>query len=131
MIESESADDIDYKGSGFDRGHLAPAADMAWYADAMSESFFYSNMSPQNRFFNHGIWEKLEEEIRSWAVVYDSTQIVTGPVFTADLSQIGPNRISIPKYYYKAILDNREGRQQAIGFVLANVKIMPKGFPVF
>ena len=124
MIESESADDPDYEGSGFYRGHLAPAADMAWSAEAMSESFFYSNMSPQNPSFNRGIWKKLEEQIRSWAVVYDSVQVVTGPVLTADLSQIGPNRVSIPKYYYKAILDYREGRQQAIGFVMANEKII-------
>jgi len=122
LILTESANDNDYKGSGYDRGHLAPAADMAWSAESMSESFFYSNMSPQDPSFNRGIWKKLEEQVRSWAVVYDSVRVITGPVLNDGLSTIGENGVSVPNYYYKVILDNRANRQQAIGFVLANEK---------
>ena len=59
LIKTGSASLSDYKGSGYDRGHLAPAADMKWSTTAMSESFFMSNMSPQLPGFNRGIWKKL------------------------------------------------------------------------
>lgn len=120
MVETGTANDADYKGSGYDRGHLAPAADMAWSQTSMSESFYYSNMSPQNPSFNRGVWKRLEEQVRSWAVVYDSVHVVTGPVLRDHLPQIGVNGVSVPEYYYKVILDNRAERQQAIGFVMRN-----------
>ena len=60
QISSESASLADYKGSGFDRGHLTPAADMSFDQKAMSETFFMSNMSPQAPEFNRGIWKDLE-----------------------------------------------------------------------
>ena len=67
-IKTGSASLSDYKRSGYDRGHLAPAADMKWSSKAMSESFFMSNMSPQTPSFNRGIWKKLENLVRKWAV---------------------------------------------------------------
>ena len=89
----------DYSKSGYDRGHLAPAADMGWSAQAMKESFYFSNMSPQEPGFNRGIWKKLEEQVRTWAKAYDSIYVVTGPVLKDGLVQLGPNGVSIPKYY--------------------------------
>jgi endonuclease G len=68
----------DYTNSGFDRGHLAPAGDMKWSETAMDESFLMSNISPQKPAFNRGIWKKLEEKIRSWAIENDSIIVVTG-----------------------------------------------------
>ena len=65
-ISTGSAVLSDYKGSGYDRGHLAPAADMKWSKKVMSESFYMSNMSPQDPSFNRGIWKKLEEKVRDW-----------------------------------------------------------------
>ena len=66
-VTTGSASLADYRGSGFDRGHLAPAADMKWSREVMSESFFMSNMSPQEPGFNRGIWKKLEGKVRDWA----------------------------------------------------------------
>ena len=66
-VLSDSASGSDYKGSGYDRGHLAPAADMAFSAEAMKHSFYYSNISPQDPSFNRGIWKKLEEQVRFFA----------------------------------------------------------------
>ena len=63
-VKTGSATLSDYKGSGYDRGHLAPAADFKWSSTAMSESFYMSNMSPQVPGFNRGIWKKLESKIR-------------------------------------------------------------------
>jgi endonuclease G len=103
-----------------DRGHLAPAADMRWSIQCMEESFYYSNMSPQVPSFNRGIWKKLEEEVRDWAVKLDSILIVTGPVLSSDLSSIGMNKVSVPKYYFKAIVDLKGPNSKGIAFLLPN-----------
>jgi hypothetical protein len=69
LVASGTATNADYAKSGYDRGHLAPAADMSWSMQVMQESFYYSNMSPQLPGFNRGIWKKLEEKVRDWAAV--------------------------------------------------------------
>ena len=76
LVKTGSARDADYKASGYDRGHLAPAADMGWSTQAMQESFYYSNMSPQLPAFNRGIWKQLEELVRDWAIAEDTILIV-------------------------------------------------------
>jgi endonuclease G len=119
-IASGSANNNDYAGSGYDRGHLAPAADMGWSSTTMAESFYYSNMSPQLPGFNRGIWKKLEELVRKWAVEYNTIEIVTGPVLSPGLPTIGADKVSIPKYYYKVILDYTEPDLKGIGFILPN-----------
>lgn len=119
-VPAGTADDIDYKGSGYDRGHLAPAADMGWCKTAMQESFYYSNMSPQEPGFNRGIWKRLEELVRNWAIEYDSICIVTGPILTPDLPKIGIHNVSVPKHYYKVILDYTGDEVKGIGFILPN-----------
>jgi endonuclease G, mitochondrial len=119
-VATGSANDKDYSGSGYDRGHLAPAADMGWSSTAMAESFYYSNMSPQLPAFNRGIWKKLEELVRTWAVEYNMISIVTGPVLKPGLPSIGPDKVSVPKYYYKVILDYEEPDIKGIGFILPN-----------
>jgi endonuclease G len=121
-VKTGSASNDDYKGSGYDRGHLAPAGDMGFSSVSMIESFYYSNMSPQNPSFNRGIWKKLEEQVRSWAVLYDSVLVVTGPVLTANLPKIGVNGVSIPSFYYKVILDYKNNQSKAIALILPNVK---------
>jgi len=120
MVKTGSATDEDYKDSGYDRGHLAPASDMGWSETTMRESFYYSNMSPQVPNFNRGIWKKLEELVRTWAIENEALYIVTGPVLTDDLSSIGPNKVSVPKYFYKVILDYKEPYGKGIGFILPN-----------
>jgi endonuclease G len=119
-VRKGSANDRDYEGSGYDRGHLAPASDMGWSSTTMAESFYYSNMSPQTPSFNRGIWKKLEELVRSWAIENNSVYVITGPVLTDDLETIGPNEVSIPNYYYKVILDYSEPNIKGIGFILPN-----------
>ena len=120
-VKTGTAFDEDYKGSGYDRGHLAPASDMGWSSVAMEESFYYSNMSPQQPSFNRGVWKKLEELVRSWAIENNIVYIVTGPILTNELRTIGPNKVSVPNYYYKVILDDNEPNKKAIGFVLPNI----------
>jgi len=119
LIETGSANHNDYRGSGFDRGHLAPAGDMTWSLQAMNESFYYSNMSPQVPSFNRGIWRKLESKVRSWVTDFDSIYVTTGPVLELNLSSIGEG-VSVPKYFYKSLVGFRDSSAISIAFVLPN-----------
>lgn len=118
-VKTGSASDADYKGSGYDRGHLAPAADMSFSEETMLESFYYSNMSPQLPAFNRGIWKRLEEKVRDWAVLYQSVYIVTGPVLSEGNIE-ATNGVAVPKYFYKVILDAHSAHMQGIGFIMRN-----------
>jgi endonuclease G len=120
MVSTGTAENADYANSGYDKGHLAPAADMGWSAVTMKESFYLSNMSPQLPGFNRGVWKRLEELMRSWAINNSAIYIVTGPVLTSGLPTIGSNRVSIPNYYYKVILDYTQPEIKAMGFILPN-----------
>lgn len=78
LEEGERAELSDYKGSGYDRGHMAPAGDMRWDQQAMVESFYLSNMVPQvGRGMNQGIWKDLEEKVRQWALNRGEVYIYT------------------------------------------------------
>jgi endonuclease G len=77
----ERAELQDYRGSGYDRGHMAPAASMKWDARAMSESFLLSNMAPQvGPGFNRGIWATLEDKVRQWTQERGELYVVAGPI---------------------------------------------------
>jgi endonuclease G, mitochondrial len=118
-VRTESATPRDYNASGYDRGHLCPAADMAFDTLAMGESFFMSNISPQEPAFNGGIWRELEELTRDWARRFKTLYIVTGPVLTRKpLGQIGFSKVTVPSAYYKVLL--APDQQKAIAFVLPN-----------
>lgn len=120
LVSTGSATNADYAKSGYDKGHLSPAGDNAWSAITMAESFYYSNMSPQVPAFNRGIWKKLEEKVRDWAIEYDSLYVVTAGVLTDDLLTIGLDKVSVPKQYYKVILKYSKGDVKGIGFILPN-----------
>ncbi len=117
-----TATNQDYQNSGYDRGHLAPAGDMKWSSTAMAESFYYSNISPQNRSFNRGIWKKLESLVRTWAEEYGDVYIVTGPILMANLPTIGIHHVAVPEYFYKVILDYTKPDIKGIGFIIPNEK---------
>lgn len=114
-----------YDGFGYDRGHLAPSADFRWSQIALSESYLYSNMSPQKAEFNRGAWGQLEDRIRGYLYRHPETQlyVVTGPVLQEGLPVIerGTNKVSIPKYYWKVALDLKN--RKAIGFLMPNQTI--------
>lgn len=121
QVATGTANDSDYAGSGYDRGHLVPAADLGWSVEAMEASFYYSNMSPQLPAFNRGVWKRLEELVRTWAIQYEAVYVVTGPVLSDNLAVIGMNQVAVPSYFYKAILNYTGPDIQAIGFILPNV----------
>jgi len=120
FVITGSAEVSDYTRSGFDKGHLAPSADMCYSEITMLESFYMSNMSPQNPGFNRGIWKNLEEEVRNWGEKFKEIFIVTGPVLLESLKTIGKNKVSIPDFYYKVILDTVSKTKKGIGFIMPN-----------
>lgn len=122
-VLTRSALHRDYTGSGFTRGHLAPAADMAFDRKAAEECFFMSNISPQDKFFNQGIWRELEENVRDWARTNHSLLVVTGPVLNQGIiKKIGDNRVSVPSLFYKVLLDTTGTDKKGIGFIIPNKK---------
>lgn len=122
MFSGRQATDDDYKRSGWDRGHLAPAADMKWSEKAMDESFYLTNISPQNNNLNRGVWKSIEELARDAATRYGKVLVVTGPVFTTKngLGSIGLNKVAIPNSFFKVLLVNDNG-YKGIGFYCENV----------
>jgi endonuclease G len=120
-VGSGSATPEDYRGTGYDRGHLAPAADFKSSPAWMSESFFMSNMSPQAPDFNRGIWETLESRVREWVRRDKLFYVVTGPVLKRGLPKIGKrNQVAVPEQYYKIILHLRSPEARAIAFLMRN-----------
>jgi endonuclease G len=119
-IKTGSATPSDYKKSGYDRGHLCPAGDMSWNELAMNESFLMSNMSPQIPAFNRGIWNVLEGDVRNWTRKNKELYIVTAGVLQDTLKTIGTNKVAVPNYYYKIILDVSLPEYKAIAFVMPN-----------
>lgn len=119
---AQSAQLADYRRSGYDRGHIAPANDFTWDGDAMDESFYLSNMCPQTHAFNAGIWKTLEETVRRWADRDSAICIAAGPVLTPagfpdEVTTIGAGDIVVPQYFYKVILAPFGPRPRAIGFI--------------
>lgn len=112
----------DYKHSGYDRGHMAPANDMKWSKTSMEESFYMTNICPQLHALNDGCWRKLELAIHRWAQRDKRLIIAAGPVLKNVMHTIGPDRnISVPAAFYKVVYAPNQGR--AIGFIFNNEKI--------
>lgn len=115
------AETYDYSYSGYDRGHMAPAGDMKWDKQAMEESFYMTNICPQDKALNTGAWRTLEEKCRVWAKADSAIVIVTGPVLTDKLTEtIGDNHVVVPKRFFKVILSPYANPPRGIGFVMNN-----------
>lgn len=114
----------DYKGSGYDRGHMCPAGDNTWHWKAMQESFYMTNMCPQHGNLNRGDWKELEEACREWAQRDKKIYIVCGPIlYKGKHKTIGrEHKVVVPEAFYKVILCLESNPQKAIGFVYKNTK---------
>ena len=101
LIKTGSAELSDYVGSGYDRGHLSPAGNYIENQVEMDESFYMSNISPQDPSFNRGIWKRLENYERELAVEKDTIYVITGGILKGDLKTIGDNEVAVPEYFFK------------------------------
>lgn len=116
------ANSDDYKRSGYDRGHMAPAGDMKWDADAMRQSFLMTNICPQAGDLNRGAWKKLEEKCRQRAVMDSALVVVCGPVFEQSEAneRIGKTGVAVPRKFFKVVLSPYSTPPTAIGFIMPN-----------
>lgn len=121
IAKDQRATDNDYYNSRYDRGHMCPAGDNKWDQQAMSQSFLFTNVCPQNHGLNKYEWNDLEMLCRDWARKYDAIDIVCGPLFTSDGQQktIGRNKVWVPDAFFKVVLC-RQGTPKAIGFIYRN-----------
>lgn len=111
----------DYTHSGYDRGHMAPAADMKWSKKAMQESFYMSNICPQNRKLNRDDWGDLEEACRQWAKKYGTVHIACGPIYDkAKPERIGHHQVAVPNRFFKVVLIYNRKNPIAMGFLFDN-----------
>jgi endonuclease G len=109
----------DYARSGYDKGHLAPAADMTYSFSSMTSSFLMTNISPQIPGCNRGIWKRLESQVRRWAVKEEKLYVITGPIFSRKPHRMKKSRIPVPVAFYKVILDLTPPLKM-IGFIVPN-----------
>lgn len=111
----------DYSGTGWDKGHMAPAADMKWSQAAMNESFYLTNICPQNHELNGKDWHTLEKMVRDWAIAYGRVWVVCGPyVYANTYGTIGSQEVVIPDGFFKAILRYDGNEYYSIAFVFDN-----------
>lgn len=116
-------DPRDYTRSGYDRGHLCPAADQKWSSQAMSDCFYMTNMAPQRKELNTGAWKTLEEKERIWAKRDSALVIVAGPIYTGQTDErIGEAGVRVPDAFYKCILAPYANPPRAIAFVYDNAR---------
>ncbi|MCM1152510.1 MAG: DNA/RNA non-specific endonuclease [Muribaculum sp.] len=111
-----------YKNSGYDRGHLCPAADQKWSEQAMSDCFVLANICPQNGALNRGAWQTLEKRERRWAQRDSAIVIVAGPVYEpTDTKTIGADKIRVPSAFFKAFCAPYADPPRTIAFVYPNM----------
>ena len=110
---AERAQLADYKGSGFDRGHMAPAANMPT-AQAMAQSFSLANMVPQAPVNNQRSWAGIEKATRQYVMrAKGDVYVITGPVYGSQPETVGPGKVWVPKYLYKLVYDATSERAWA------------------
>lgn len=113
LPRAERAELNDYKGSGYSRGHMAPAADMPT-AQAMAQSFSLANMVPQSIKQNSGPWARIESDTRHYVRrAQGDVFIITGPVYEGQPDTVGDNRVAVPSYLYKLVYDASTNRAWA------------------
>lgn len=143
----------DHKSDGYDKGHLCASEDRVYCKEANDQTFLYSNISPQIGSFNQKYWAKLEALIQKWGRstqngVYDKVYVAKGGTInkllkdwtgkqkandglypTADAdgksSPKSKNGLVVPAYYYMAILAEKDGKFQAIGFLVPHSEDLP------
>jgi endonuclease G, mitochondrial len=125
---------IDYQGSGYDRGHLAPAADHKCSSESMSDTFYLSNMCPQVPQFNRGYWSQLEKHVRELTKDYKTVEVFSGPLYLPNddkrgnrivsYSVIGENDVAVPTHFFKVLfLEEGKGDLKMQAYILPNAEI--------
>lgn len=116
------ADTRDYSRSGFDRGHMCPAADQKWSEEAMSDCFAMTNICPQKHELNSGAWKTLEDKERVWARRDSALVIIAGPIYNGESDEtIGNIGVRVPDAFFKVLFAPYASPMRAIAFVYPNM----------
>lgn len=119
-VPTPRATDADYRGSGYDRGHMCPSGDNKWSEEAQWQSFLFTNACPQNHNLNRGDWNEMEVQCRKWAKEMGELYIVCGPIlFKGEHETIGDNKVVVPEAFFKIVLCMKD-TPKAIGFIYRN-----------
>ena len=110
----------EYRGTGYSRGHMAPAMDMRWDKTTMTQCFYMTNMCPQDTKLNNDHWRVLEEKVHRWAGRDKRLMVYTGPILGKNPKMIGKNKqnIAVPDAFFKVVYAPDQGR--AIAFIYEN-----------
>lgn len=121
-----TAELADYKNSGYDRGHMIPAADVKWNLEAMRASHLLTNICPQDHKLNAGAWATLEGNCRQWARRDSAIIIICGPVLSDYMPRsigVDGRKIPVPERFFKVVLSPYVNPPQGIGFIMANTSV--------
>lgn len=111
----------DYSGSGWTKGHMACAGDFHWDKDALDETFYLTNICPQDEELNKGDWNYLEKQVRYWARDNGKVWVVSGPVIgEGRYGVIGDRDVVVPDAFFKAVLMEKRGKYHSIAFLMGN-----------
>jgi endonuclease G len=124
LPRGQRAENADYSGSGYDKGHMAPANDFSWNVDAMKATFVLCNAVPQRHGVNGGQWAQLEASIHDLAAKQGTVWVVSGPLFVGGkpVKTIGADKVAVPTHTYKVVLCiHPNGDKEMFGFVMPNV----------
>jgi endonuclease G len=124
----------DYRRSGFDRGHLSPAANARSSPQTMKDTFYLSNISPQHPQLNRKYWVKLERHVREMTKTYAKVYVITGPLFIPEMDKedgnkyvryqvIGENNVAVPTHYFKVIYGKKDNTVVTEAYVIPNQPI--------
>lgn len=119
-LQHEGARDEDYRGSGYSRGHMAPAADFGWSAEALRATFVLSNAVPQVQSVNAGSWARLERAVRRLGTDADVVYVFSGPVFEGPAEVIGEGRVAVPSSFFKVVLVVKDGTRRMYAAIVPN-----------
>lgn len=112
----------DYTNSGYDRGHMCPAADQKWSQQAMEDCFVLTNICPQDHSLNTGAWSTLENKERLWAQRDSAIVIISGPIYSKDdKKRIGTTGVRVPGAFFKVIAAPYLDSPRGIAFVYPNM----------
>ncbi len=120
-LKGRQASREDYSHSGWDKGHMAPKADLKWSQKAWWESHYFTNICPQNRKMNGGDWNSLEQHVRKWARQYGRVYVVCGPIFdSCQYGTTGKANVHIPDAFFKALLVPYGDSYSGVAFIMRN-----------
>lgn len=120
-VKGRQASREDYSRSGWDKGHMAPKADMRWSEKSYWESHYFTNICPQDHELNAGDWNTLEKRVRGWAREYGRVYVVCGPIVgNGSLGAIGGKKVQVPDEFFKAVVVATGKGYVAAGFIFQN-----------